>query len=71
LFVVICIIHFHRNISLSDVLYRALSLAFMLFVGIHNPLHQNMPLGIEHINRRFKIFKILAERYCNRRRRYG
>jgi hypothetical protein len=43
LFVVICIIHFHRDISLSDVLYRALSLAFMLFVGIHNPLHQNMP----------------------------
>ena len=26
---------------------------------------------IEHINRRFKIFKILAERYRNRRRRYG
>lgn len=28
-------------------------------------------IGIEHINRRFKIFKILAERYRNRRRRYG
>jgi hypothetical protein len=26
---------------------------------------------IEHINRRFKIFKILSERYRNRRRRYG
>ena len=26
---------------------------------------------IEHINRRFKIFKILAERYRNRRRSYG
>ncbi len=26
---------------------------------------------IEHINRRFKIFRILAERYRNRRRRYG
>lgn len=26
---------------------------------------------IEHINRRFKIFKILAGRYRNRRRRYG
>lgn len=26
---------------------------------------------IEHINRRFKIFKILAERYRNRHRRYG
>jgi len=28
-------------------------------------------IGIEHINRRFKIFRILAERYRNRRRRYG
>ena len=26
---------------------------------------------IEHVNRRFKIFRILAERYRNRRRRYG
>jgi DDE superfamily endonuclease/Helix-turn-helix of DDE superfamily endonuclease len=26
---------------------------------------------IEHVNRRLKIFKILAERYRNRRRRYG
>ena len=32
----------------------------------HNTLH-----SLEHINRRFKIFKILAERYRNRRRRYG
>lgn len=28
-------------------------------------------IGIEHVNRRFKIFKILAERYRNRCRRYG
>ena len=28
-------------------------------------------IGIEHVNRRFKIFRILAERYRNRRRRYG
>lgn len=28
-------------------------------------------IGIEHVNRRLKIFRILAERYRNRRRRYG
>jgi DDE superfamily endonuclease/Helix-turn-helix of DDE superfamily endonuclease len=28
-------------------------------------------IGIEHVNRRFKIFRILSERYRNRRRRYG
>lgn len=28
-------------------------------------------IGIEHVNRRFKIFKMLSERYRNRRRRYG
>ena len=28
-------------------------------------------IGIEHINRRLKIFRILSERYRNRRRRYG
>jgi hypothetical protein len=28
-------------------------------------------IRIEHVNRRFKIFRILAERYRNRRRRYG
>jgi hypothetical protein len=27
-------------------------------------------MGIEHVNRRFKIFRILVERYRNRRR-YG
>ncbi len=26
---------------------------------------------IEHVNRRLKIFKILAQRYRNRRKRYG
>ena len=28
-------------------------------------------IGIEHVNRRLKIFKILRDRYRNRRRRYG
>lgn len=28
-------------------------------------------IGIEHVNRRLKVFKILSERYRNRRRRYG
>ena len=28
-------------------------------------------IGIEHVNRRLKIFKIIAGRYRNRRRRYG
>ena len=28
-------------------------------------------IGIEHVNARLKVFKILAERYRNRRRRYG
>ena len=26
---------------------------------------------IEHVNRRLKVFKILAQRYRNRRKRYG
>ncbi|MBD0310849.1 MAG: IS5/IS1182 family transposase, partial [Microcoleus sp. T1-bin1] len=26
---------------------------------------------IEHVNRRLKIFRILSERYRNRRRRFG
>jgi DDE superfamily endonuclease/Helix-turn-helix of DDE superfamily endonuclease len=28
-------------------------------------------IGIEHVNRRFKVFRILGQRYRNRRRRYG
>ena len=28
-------------------------------------------IGIEHVNRRLKIFKVFAERYRNRRKRYG
>lgn len=28
-------------------------------------------MGIEHINRSLKIFRILSSRYRNRRRRYG
>lgn len=26
---------------------------------------------IEHVNRHLKVFRILSERYCNRRRRFG
>jgi hypothetical protein len=26
---------------------------------------------VEHVNRRFKVFRVLSERYRNRRRRYG
>ncbi|MEM9817187.1 MAG: transposase family protein, partial [Cyanobacteria bacterium P01_D01_bin.6] len=28
-------------------------------------------IWVEHVNRRVKIFRILAQRYRNRRRRYG
>ncbi len=28
-------------------------------------------IGIEHVNRRLKIFKVFSERYRNRRKRYG
>jgi DDE superfamily endonuclease len=28
-------------------------------------------IGIEHVNRHFKIFRILGQRYRNRRQRYG
>lgn len=37
----------------------------------HNRELARERIGIEHVNRRFKIFRILAERYRNRRRRYG
>lgn len=43
-----------------------------------NGLHKNLNtllarerIVIEHVNRRLKIFRILAERYRNRRRRFG
>jgi len=37
----------------------------------HNRLLARLRVVIEHVNRRMKIFRILAERYRNRRRRYG
>ena len=37
----------------------------------HNRLLANLRIVIEHTNRRLKIFRVLAERYRNRRRRYG
>ncbi len=37
----------------------------------HNCLLARLRVVAEHINRRLKIFRILAERYRNRRRRFG
>lgn len=37
----------------------------------HNRLLAQLRVIAEHINRRLKIFRILAERYRNRRRRFG
>lgn len=37
----------------------------------HNRLLARLRFVVEHVNRRLKIFRILAERYRNRRRRFG
>ena len=37
----------------------------------HNRLLAQWRVVVEHVNRRSKIFRILAERYRNRRRRFG
>ena len=37
----------------------------------HNRLLAQLRVVAEHVNRRLKIFRILAERYRNRRRRFG
>ena len=37
----------------------------------HNRLIARLRVVGEHINRRLKIFRILAERYRNRRKRFG
>lgn len=37
----------------------------------HNRLLARLRVVAEHVNRRLKIFRILAERYRNRRRRFG
>jgi len=37
----------------------------------HNRLLARLPVVAEHVNRRLKIFRILAERYRNRRKRFS
>lgn len=37
----------------------------------HNQLLARLRVVCEHVNRRLKIFRILCERYRNRRRRFG
>lgn len=37
----------------------------------HNRLLARLRVVAEHVNRSLKIFRILAERYRNRRRRFG
>lgn len=37
----------------------------------HNRLLARLRVVAEHVNRKLKIFRILAERYRNRRRRFG
>jgi len=48
-----------------------ISASSFLLLGNYFILPLRAECGFEHINRRFKIFRILAERYRNRRRRYG
>ena len=37
----------------------------------HNRLLARLRVVAEHVNRKLKVFRILAERYRNRRRRFG
>ena len=37
----------------------------------HNRSLARLRIVVEHVNRRLKIFRILAERYRNRRKRFG
>jgi transposase len=37
----------------------------------HNRLLARLRVVVEHANRRLKIFRILSERYRNRRKRFG
>ena len=37
----------------------------------HNQNLARLRLIVEHVNRKLKIFRILAERYRNRRKRFG
>jgi transposase len=38
---------------------------------VHNRLLASLRVVVEHANRRLKIFRILSERYRNRRKRFG
>jgi DDE superfamily endonuclease len=38
---------------------------------LHNQCLARLRIGIEHVNRRLKVFRILSGRYRNRRRRFG
>lgn len=42
-----------------------------VFVPKISRLLAQLRVVAEHVNRRLKIFRILAERYRNRRRRFG
>ncbi len=80
-------VHFHRDTkSLEDSGYQGIAAYHAnSFIPLKKPKNgelsdsdrdYNRALGservcIEHVNRRLKIFKILALRYRNRRRRYG
>jgi hypothetical protein len=80
-------IHFHsKTISLQDKGYQGIQkLHVQSRIPVKKPkggaLSQDQKvanrelarerIGIEHVNRRLKIFRILSERYRNRRRRYG
>ena len=37
----------------------------------HNRLLARLRIVVEHVNRKLKIFRILAQRYRNRRKRFG
>ena len=37
----------------------------------HNRLLARLRIIVEHVNRKLKIFRILGERYRNRRKRFG
>lgn len=37
----------------------------------HNKALAKLRLSIEHVNARLKVFRILSDRYCRRRRRFG
>jgi hypothetical protein len=37
----------------------------------HNRLLTRLRIVVEHVNRRLKVFRLLAERYRNRRRRFS